>query len=57
MQFYIVECGLLVSLTSFMDGGDIYMSNDILMLLFNGGLFLIALIDLIVLLIDKISKK
>lgn len=33
------------------------MSNYILMLLFTGGLFLLALLTFIVLLIDKISKK
>ena len=33
------------------------MSNDVLMLLFTGGLFLLALLTLIVLIIDKISKK
>jgi hypothetical protein len=35
----------------------IHMSNDVLMLLFTGGLFLVALLTLIVLLIEKISKK
>ncbi|MBN1046139.1 MULTISPECIES: putative holin-like toxin [unclassified Clostridium] len=33
------------------------MSNDVLMLLFTGELFLLALLTFIVLLIDKISKK
>ncbi|MGU8435306.1 putative holin-like toxin [Clostridium perfringens] len=33
------------------------MSNDNLMLLFNGGMFLLALLTFIVLLIEKISKK
>ncbi|QAT40943.1 putative holin-like toxin [Clostridium sp. JN-9] len=33
------------------------MSNDVLMLLFQGGLFLIVLLTLIVLLIEKTSKK
>ncbi|MBV1821549.1 putative holin-like toxin [Clostridium cochlearium] len=33
------------------------MSNDTLMLLFQGGLFLISLLTLIVILIEKISKK
>ncbi|HAT4126586.1 putative holin-like toxin (plasmid) [Clostridium perfringens] len=33
------------------------MSNDNLMLLFNGGIFLLALLTFIVLLIEKISKK
>ncbi|WP_106063141.1 putative holin-like toxin [Clostridium liquoris] len=33
------------------------MSNDVLMLLFTGGLFLSSLLTFIVLLIDKISKK
>jgi hypothetical protein len=33
------------------------MSNDVLMLLFTGGLFLLAPLTFIVLLIDKISKK
>lgn len=33
------------------------MSNDVLMLLFTGGLFLLTLLTFIVLLIDKISKK
>ncbi|MDT8719688.1 putative holin-like toxin [Clostridium sp. 19966] len=33
------------------------MSNDVLMLLFTGGLFLLAILTFIVLLIDKISKK
>ncbi|HBJ1647481.1 putative holin-like toxin [Clostridium botulinum] len=33
------------------------MSNDVLMLLFQGGLFLISLLTLIVILIEKISKK
>ena len=33
------------------------MSTDDLMLLFTGGLFLLALLTFIVLLIDKISKK
>ncbi|WP_416232328.1 putative holin-like toxin [Clostridium kluyveri] len=33
------------------------MSNNILMLLFQSGLFLISLLTLIVLLIEKISKK
>ncbi|MEF9935124.1 MAG: putative holin-like toxin [Clostridium sp.] len=33
------------------------MSNDILMLLFTAGIFLIALLTFIVLLIEKISKK
>ena len=32
------------------------MSNDVLMLLFTGGLFLLALLTFMVLLIDKISK-
>ncbi|MGL4570461.1 MAG: putative holin-like toxin [Clostridium sp.] len=32
------------------------MSNNVLMLLFTGGLFLLALLRFIVLLIDKISK-
>ncbi|XZH90652.1 putative holin-like toxin (plasmid) [Clostridium perfringens] len=32
------------------------MSNDNLMLLFNGGIFLLALLTFIVLLIDKIKK-
>ncbi|MGU8608421.1 putative holin-like toxin [Clostridium perfringens] len=32
------------------------MSNDNLMLLFNGGMFLLALLTFIVLLIDKIKK-
>lgn len=32
------------------------MSNDVIMLLFNGGLFLLALLTFIVLLIDKILK-
>jgi hypothetical protein len=40
----------------FMKGGDV-MGNDVLMLLFQFGLFLIALLTLIVLLIEKISKK
>ncbi|MCS6105235.1 putative holin-like toxin [Clostridium botulinum] len=33
------------------------MSNDVLMLLFQSGLFLISLLTLIVILIEKISKK
>lgn len=33
------------------------MSNDILMLLFSAGTFLIALLTFIVILIEKISKK
>ncbi|MCD2348346.1 MULTISPECIES: putative holin-like toxin [Clostridium] len=33
------------------------MSNDNLMLLFTAGIFLIALLTFIVLLIEKISKK
>ncbi|QAT39094.1 putative holin-like toxin [Clostridium sp. JN-9] len=33
------------------------MSNDILMLLFQAGLFLLALLTFIVLLIDKMHKK
>ncbi|AQW25274.1 putative holin-like toxin [Clostridium perfringens] len=33
------------------------MSNDNLMLLFTGGMFLLALLTFIVLLIEKISKK
>ncbi|MGL6187405.1 MAG: putative holin-like toxin [Clostridium chrysemydis] len=33
------------------------MSNDTLMLLFTAGIFLIALLTFIVLLIEKISKK
>ncbi|EQB89587.1 hypothetical protein J2Z44_002242 [Clostridium punense] len=33
------------------------MSNEILMLLFQGGLFLIALITLVIVLIEKITKK
>ncbi|WP_077834740.1 putative holin-like toxin [Clostridium felsineum] len=33
------------------------MSNDVLALLFQGGLFLISLLTLVVLLIEKISKK
>ncbi|OPJ61201.1 putative holin-like toxin [Clostridium oryzae] len=33
------------------------MSNDVIMLLFTGGLFLVALLTFIVLLIDKISKN
>lgn len=33
------------------------MSNDVFMLLFTGGLFLLALLTFIVLLINKISKK
>ncbi|MCX0359338.1 putative holin-like toxin [Clostridium perfringens] len=33
------------------------MSNDNLMLLFTGGMFLLALLTFIVLLIKKISKK
>ncbi|MEG0297288.1 MAG: putative holin-like toxin [Clostridium sp.] len=33
------------------------MSIDVLMLLFQGGLFLISLLTLIVILIEKISKK
>ncbi|MGL4799624.1 MAG: putative holin-like toxin [Cellulosilyticaceae bacterium] len=33
------------------------MSNDILMLLFTAGTFLISLLTFIVLLIEKISKK
>ncbi|HBC96374.1 MAG TPA: putative holin-like toxin [Clostridium sp.] len=33
------------------------MSNSILMLLFQSGLFLISLLTLIILLIEKISKK
>ncbi|MBU3136774.1 putative holin-like toxin [Clostridium gasigenes] len=33
------------------------MSNDVLMLLFTDGLFLLSLLTFIVLLIDKISKK
>lgn len=33
------------------------MSNDVLTLLFTGGLFLLALLTFIVLLMDKISKK
>ncbi|WP_238918929.1 putative holin-like toxin [Clostridium sp. YIM B02555] len=33
------------------------MSNDVLMLLFQGGLFLLSLLTLIVILIEKISKK
>jgi hypothetical protein len=33
------------------------MSNDVLALLFQAGLFLIALLTLIVLLIEKIAKK
>ncbi|EJT5915419.1 TPA: putative holin-like toxin [Clostridium perfringens] len=33
------------------------MGNDNLMLLFNGGIFLLALLTFIVLLIEKISKK
>ncbi|QZY54967.1 putative holin-like toxin [Crassaminicella profunda] len=33
------------------------MSNDVLILLFQAGLFLVALLTLIVLLIEKISKK
>ncbi|KIL07826.1 putative holin-like toxin [Clostridium sp. NSJ-49] len=33
------------------------MSNDDLMLLFTAGIFLIALLTFIVLLIEKISKK
>lgn len=33
------------------------MSNDVLMLLFQDGLFLIALLTLMVLLIEKISKN
>ncbi|WP_346938437.1 putative holin-like toxin [uncultured Clostridium sp.] len=33
------------------------MSNDVLMLLFTGGLFSLALLTFIVLLIDKVSKK
>jgi len=41
---------------SLLKGGDM-MSNDALVLLFQGGLFLIALLTLIVLLIEKISKK
>ncbi|WP_365960386.1 putative holin-like toxin [uncultured Clostridium sp.] len=35
----------------------ILMSNDDLMLLFTAGIFLIALLTFIVLLIEKISKK
>ncbi|WP_368076532.1 putative holin-like toxin [Clostridium tyrobutyricum] len=42
--------------SSLLKGGDT-MSNDILMLLFEGGLFLISLLTFIVLLIEKISKK
>lgn len=34
-----------------------HMSNDVLMLLFEDGLFLISLLTLIVILIEKISKK
>lgn len=37
--------------------GVIHMSNDNLMLLFNAGIFLIALLTFIVLLIEKIAKK
>ncbi|ELC8368500.1 putative holin-like toxin [Clostridium perfringens] len=37
--------------------GVIHMSNDNLMLLFTGGMFLLALLTFIVLLIEKISKK
>ena len=33
------------------------MSNDILMLLFEAGLFLLALLTFMVLLIDKVFKK
>lgn len=33
------------------------MTNDDLMLLFNAGIFLIALLTFIVLLIEKIAKK
>lgn len=33
------------------------MSNDLFMLLFTGGLFLLALLTFVVLLIDRISKK
>ncbi|WP_459479727.1 putative holin-like toxin [Clostridium saccharoperbutylacetonicum] len=33
------------------------MSDDVLMLLFQGGLFLLSLLTLIVILIEKISKK
>ncbi|HBI6911294.1 putative holin-like toxin [Clostridium perfringens] len=33
------------------------MSNDNLMLLFTGGMFLLALLTFIVLLIEKIQKK
>ena len=33
------------------------MSNDNLMLLFTGGMFLLALLTFIVVLIEKISKK
>lgn len=33
------------------------MSIDVFMLLFQGGLFLISLLTLIVILIEKISKK
>ncbi|NRT59695.1 hypothetical protein B0P06_002150 [Clostridium saccharoperbutylacetonicum] len=33
------------------------MSNDVLILLFQGGLFLLSLLTLIVILIEKISKK
>ncbi|MFL0166153.1 MULTISPECIES: putative holin-like toxin [Clostridium] len=35
----------------------ILISNDVLTLLFQGGLFLISLLTLIVVLIEKISKK
>jgi hypothetical protein len=37
--------------------GVILMSNDDLMLLFTAGMFLLALLTFIVLLIEKISKK
>ncbi|WP_323419934.1 putative holin-like toxin [Clostridium tyrobutyricum] len=41
--------------SSLLKGGDT-MSNDILMLLFEGGLFLISLLTFIVLLIKEIKK-
>lgn len=48
-----VECGLLVSLT-FLMNELILMSNYDLILLFTAGIFLIALLTFIVLLIEKI---
>lgn len=57
-RWFIFSCTWATDITiPFQKGGDIPMGNDTLNLLFEAGLFLIALLTLIVLLIEKISKK